>query len=53
MMPQLHEAIFVVTGVLTLANLSVLGIFIFQHRLMWGDYKKRHKIDGSDDKAIG
>lgn len=52
-MKEMHEVILAVVSVMSLANLGVIGIYVFQHRLMWGDYKKRHKINGSDEKAVG
>ena len=26
---------------------SVVGVILFQHNLMWKDFKKRHRINGS------
>lgn len=41
-MQKLHEAILVLSG----TTLTGVAIVLFKVRLMWGDYKKRHRING-------
>lgn len=48
-MMELHEAIAVGIGLLAVANLGVLGILWFQHRLMWREYALRHKMNGNQE----
>ena len=31
----------------SLATLSVLGVFYYQHKLMWSDFRKKHDLNGN------
>ena len=36
---------------LVVVQLVTWGIMVFQHRLMWNDYKIRHKMNGDKESA--
>lgn len=44
-MIQLHRMLVEGVGV---TSLITLGILLDRLRLMWGDYRKRHRINGGD-----
>lgn len=45
-----HGAIWGLLGVCAV-QLVTWGVMVFQHRLMWNDYKIRHRINGDKDHA--
>ena len=47
-----HTDIFFEILLIGVGQLVLLGVFIFQHRLMWKDFSIRHKLNG-DKKSAG
>lgn len=45
-MQELHRWIVAVGGV---TALMTLGVLLDRLRMMWGDYRKKHKINGSSE----
>ena len=49
-MPQIsHDQLLAVILVMGIPQLITFVIWGYQHRLIWSDYKKRHKINGDGE----